>query len=122
MSNVDYEMDSGGPVKDFNFTGPLIFVGVATGATIEEVEAEIRGAIVFNVEGLRQDGVPIPDGASQVEYIEIAAQRSATFRVLAGRPTSRMTPSLHRANVIRAAASRPADVQRGEIERARRRL
>lgn len=46
---------------------------VATGATVAEVEAEIRGAIVFHLEGLREDGVPIPDGASQVGYIEIAA-------------------------------------------------
>ena len=46
---------------------------VATGATLAEVEAEIRDAIVFHLEGLREDGVPIPDGASKVEYVEIAA-------------------------------------------------
>ena len=46
---------------------------VAIGATVAEVEAEIRTAIVFHVEGLREDGMPIPDGASQVEYIEVAA-------------------------------------------------
>jgi predicted RNase H-like HicB family nuclease len=46
---------------------------VATGATIAEVESEIRDAILFHVEGLREDGLPIPDGASQVEYIELAA-------------------------------------------------
>ncbi len=45
----------------------------ATGATLAEVEAEIREAIVFHLEGLREDGVPIPEGASQVDYIEIAA-------------------------------------------------
>ncbi len=46
---------------------------VATGATVAEVEAEIREAIVFHVEGLRKDGLPVPEGASQVDYIEIAA-------------------------------------------------
>jgi predicted RNase H-like HicB family nuclease len=46
---------------------------VATGATIAEVEAEIRDAIVFHLEGLRQDGLPVPVPASQVEYVEIAA-------------------------------------------------
>ena len=46
---------------------------VATGVTIAEVEAEIRDAIVFHVEGLREDGLPIPDGASQVDYVEVAA-------------------------------------------------
>lgn len=46
---------------------------VATGATVAEVEAEIREAILFHVEGLRADGLPVPDGASRVEYIEVAA-------------------------------------------------
>jgi predicted RNase H-like HicB family nuclease len=44
----------------------------APGATVAEVEAEIREAIVFHVEGLREDGMPIPDGAGQIEYIEVA--------------------------------------------------
>ena len=46
---------------------------IATGTTVAEVEAEIREAIIFHVEGLREDGMPIPVGASQVEYIEVAA-------------------------------------------------
>ena len=46
---------------------------VATGQTLAEVEAEIREAIVFHVEGLREDVLPVPAAASQVEYIDIAA-------------------------------------------------
>ncbi len=46
---------------------------VATGTTVEEVETEIREAIAFHVEGLRQDGLPVPPGASQVDYVEVAA-------------------------------------------------
>ncbi len=46
---------------------------VATGATVAEVEAEIRDAIVFHVEGLREDGLPVPSPSSQVEYVEIPA-------------------------------------------------
>lgn len=46
---------------------------VATGATIEEVEARIREAIAFHLEGLREDGLPIPAPASRVEYVDIAA-------------------------------------------------
>lgn len=46
---------------------------IATGATIDEVEAEIREAIAFHVEGLREDGLPVPTGACQVEYVEVAA-------------------------------------------------
>jgi predicted RNase H-like HicB family nuclease len=46
---------------------------VATGATVEEAEAEMREAIAFHLEGLREDGLPVPQGASRVEYVEIAA-------------------------------------------------
>ena len=46
---------------------------VATGATVAEVESEIREAIVFHVEGLREDGLPVPPPESQVDYIEISA-------------------------------------------------
>jgi predicted RNase H-like HicB family nuclease len=46
---------------------------VATGATVEEVESEIRGAIALHIEGLREDGIDVPEATSQVEYIELAA-------------------------------------------------
>ena len=46
---------------------------VATGSTVAEVEAQIREAIVFHVEGVREDGMPVPDEASQVEYVDVAA-------------------------------------------------
>ena len=46
---------------------------VATGATIEEAESEIRGAIEFHLEGLREDGLPVPEPASRVDYVEISA-------------------------------------------------
>lgn len=46
---------------------------VATGATIEEVEAHIRKAIEFHLDGLREDGTPPPQPLSHVEYVEVAA-------------------------------------------------
>ncbi len=46
---------------------------IATGATIEEVEKEIREAIIFHLEGLREDGIQPPEPVSRVEYVEIAA-------------------------------------------------
>ena len=46
---------------------------VATGNSIQEVEAEMREAIAFHIEGLREDGTLVPQPSSQVEYIEIAA-------------------------------------------------
>lgn len=46
---------------------------VATGATVAEAEAAIREAIVFHLDGLREDGSPIPPPLSTVEYVEVAA-------------------------------------------------
>ena len=46
---------------------------VATGATVEETESQIREAIAFHLEGMREDGIAIPQPASRVEYVEIAA-------------------------------------------------
>jgi predicted RNase H-like HicB family nuclease len=46
---------------------------VATGVSIADVVREIQEAIAFHVEGLREDGLPIPLPASVVEYVEVAA-------------------------------------------------
>ena len=46
---------------------------VATGRTIEETERSIREAIKFHIEGLRQDGSPVPPPSSRVDYVEVAA-------------------------------------------------
>jgi predicted RNase H-like HicB family nuclease len=46
---------------------------VATGATAEETEKLLREAIELHVEGLRADGLPIPEPASTVTYVEIPA-------------------------------------------------
>ncbi len=46
---------------------------VATGSSIEEVETQIRGAIEFHLDGLHEDGVPVREPSSHVEYIEVAA-------------------------------------------------
>jgi len=43
---------------------------IATGATIDQTEVEIRDAIRFHIEGLREDGLPVPDGISRAEYVE----------------------------------------------------
>lgn len=46
---------------------------VATGATVEETESQIREAIAFHLDGMREDGIAIPHPESRVEYVEIAA-------------------------------------------------
>ena len=46
---------------------------VATGSTVAEVESQIREAIAFHVEGMREDGSPIPPPSSSVRYVDVAA-------------------------------------------------
>jgi predicted RNase H-like HicB family nuclease len=46
---------------------------VATGDSMAETEQAIREAIEFHIEGLREDGVPIPQPTSRVDYVEVAA-------------------------------------------------
>ena len=46
---------------------------VSTGDTLEEVENNIREAIAFHLDGLREDGLPIPAASAVVEYCELAA-------------------------------------------------
>ena len=43
---------------------------VAAGDTVAEVEREIREAIRFHIEGLRADGLAIPEPTSIAEYVE----------------------------------------------------
>jgi predicted RNase H-like HicB family nuclease len=43
---------------------------VATGASLAEVEAEIREAIRFHIEGLRADGLSVPGPTSMAEYVD----------------------------------------------------
>jgi predicted RNase H-like HicB family nuclease len=46
---------------------------IATGGTVEETEAQIREAIEFHLEGMREDGLPIPQPSSQVDYVDVVA-------------------------------------------------
>jgi len=46
---------------------------VATGETAEEVERLIREAIALHLEGLAEDGLPIPEPTSRVDYVEVRA-------------------------------------------------
>ena len=46
---------------------------VASGSSIADLETRIREAIAFHLDGLREDGLPLPMPSSQVDYVEIAA-------------------------------------------------
>jgi predicted RNase H-like HicB family nuclease len=46
---------------------------VSVGDTFDEVKSEIRKAITFHLDGMREDGLPIPPPRSRAEYVDIAA-------------------------------------------------
>lgn len=43
---------------------------VATGGSVEEAEREIREAIRFHIDGLKEDGLPVPEATSIADYVE----------------------------------------------------
>jgi predicted RNase H-like HicB family nuclease len=45
---------------------------VSTGDTLEDVRRNIQEAIEFHLEGMREDGVDIPEPTTEVDYAEVA--------------------------------------------------
>ena len=43
---------------------------VGTGGTREEVEREIREAITFHLNGLREDGISVPEPRAMLAYVD----------------------------------------------------
>ena len=43
---------------------------VATGESVAAAENNIREAIRFHIEGLKEDGLPVPEPAAIAEYVE----------------------------------------------------
>lgn len=46
---------------------------VSAGDTAEDTEANMREAIEFHIEGLRDEGLSIPVPRSRASYVEVAA-------------------------------------------------
>ncbi|MDQ2898365.1 MAG: type II toxin-antitoxin system HicB family antitoxin [Acidobacteriota bacterium] len=45
---------------------------VATGDSLEEIQRLMREGIEFHLEGMREDGLPIPEPTTDVAYAEVA--------------------------------------------------
>ena len=43
---------------------------IATGATLSELNQNIRDAVTMHLEGLREDGLPVPEPQTQAEFVE----------------------------------------------------
>lgn len=46
---------------------------VAAAETLDEIKELMREAIEFHIEGLREDGLPIPAPSTEVATVEVAA-------------------------------------------------
>ena len=59
--------------SNFSAYSPDLPGCVATGSTREETERNMYEAIQFHIEGLREDGLPIPSSDSFAEYVVVGA-------------------------------------------------
>jgi len=57
--------------KNFSAYSPDLPGCVATGATREEAETNMYEAIRLHIEGLKEDGFPIPTSTSVAEYVVV---------------------------------------------------
>lgn len=46
---------------------------IVTGKTVKATERLLREAIELHVAGMREDGLPIPEPSSVVDYVEVSA-------------------------------------------------
>lgn len=46
---------------------------IAIGDTLEEIKRLMQEGIEFHLDGLRQDGLPMPEPTTQVDYADVAA-------------------------------------------------
>lgn len=44
---------------------------IAVGDTLEETKQMIQEAIDFHLEGMREEGLPIPEPTTHAEYVEV---------------------------------------------------
>jgi predicted RNase H-like HicB family nuclease len=45
----------------------------AAGETLDEVKELMREAIEMHIEGLREDGLPVPESSTEVAIVDVAA-------------------------------------------------
>ena len=59
--------------KNYSAYSPDLPGCVATGDTVEETERNMYEAIRMHVDGLREDGLPIPESTARAEYVVVGA-------------------------------------------------
>jgi predicted RNase H-like HicB family nuclease len=57
--------------ENYSAYSPDIPGCIATGKTRKEAEKKIKEAISFHIDGLKEDGLPLPEPSSSTEYVEV---------------------------------------------------
>lgn len=60
-------------VRNWSAYSPDVPGCMATGATREEAQRNFEEALAFHIDGLKEDGLPIPEPTSEVGHVTIAA-------------------------------------------------
>jgi predicted RNase H-like HicB family nuclease len=58
-------------VNNYSAYSPDLPGCIATGKTRRETEIKIKEAINLHIEGLKEDGLPMPEPSSFTEYVEV---------------------------------------------------
>jgi predicted RNase H-like HicB family nuclease len=67
----------GGPPANYSAWSPDLPGCVSTGSTVDETEREMRTAIAFHLEGIAEDGLPLPEPSGPGVYVERHAPAAA---------------------------------------------
>jgi predicted RNase H-like HicB family nuclease len=67
----------GGPPSNYSAWSPDLPGCVATGASLEDVEREMRAAIALHLEGIVEDGGEIPAPSGPGVYVERKSRAAA---------------------------------------------
>ena len=70
MTNMRYAVVIEKAENNYSAFVPDLPGCISTGRTLEEVRANIRDAIDFHIEGMREDGEPVPEPTTLSEYVE----------------------------------------------------
>ncbi|MEN6350519.1 MAG: type II toxin-antitoxin system HicB family antitoxin [Syntrophomonas sp.] len=58
--------------KSYSAYSPDVPGCIATGKTISEAKENLQKALEFHIQGLKEDGLPVPEPASQVDYLTVS--------------------------------------------------
>jgi len=58
--------------NNFSAYSPDVPGCVATGLNINEVKENLKNALEFHLKGLKEDGLPVPESESEVDYLTVS--------------------------------------------------